>query len=70
MTIKNDEQDVPVQDLPVNEPTASRLLSYELNERWETDEEIKRKAMDVSFVILLLHISCIFIHSYYLTGII
>ena len=61
MTIKNDEQDVPVQDLPVNEPTASRLLSYELNERWETDEEIKRKAMDVSFFCCCTYLAYLFI---------
>ena len=59
--VENDEQEVHVQELPVNEPTATRLLSYELNERWETDKEIKRKAMGVSFLsFLLLYISCIF----------
>ena len=50
----NDEQEEHVQELPINEPISTRLLSYELNERWETDDEIRRKAMDVGFFVIFV----------------
>lgn len=60
--MENDEQKEHVQELSLNEPISTRLLSYELNKRWEIDEEIRRKTIDVSFffiifvVVHILHI--------------
>lgn len=45
------------QGMLVNEPISTRLLSYQLNERWETDEQIKSKTMDVSFLSFLLYLT-------------
>ena len=42
-----------VHDMPVHEPIVARSMTYVLSERWETDDEIKEKAMDVSFVIIM-----------------
>ena len=59
--VEINEQEETVQETPINELILTRLLSYQLNERWETDEEIRRKAIDVSVLsFLLLYISYIF----------
>ena len=42
------------EQVPHSEPAAERLMTYILNERWKIDEESRNKAMDVSFVILIL----------------
>ena len=52
--MENDEQEEHVQEFPVNELISTRLLSYQLNKWWETDEEIRKKAMDVSFFVIFV----------------